>query len=175
MHSKKTLLMLGDSLIDWGDWKELLPAYHIRNRGLAGEDVAALAARLADELLKGSPPEHIFFMSGTNNLLMGDHFFPATFKTMLYRTRQFCPKAQISVNAILPMRILNPDETTIKSTNRKLKQITEEAGGTFFDPAADFNSRCLPITHPCFLEDGVHLSTRGYKVWAEALRRQLAE
>jgi len=173
MIDKKTVLMLGDSLIDWGDWEKLIPEYSIRNRGLAGEEVAGLAARLADELLDSPPPEHIFFMSGTNNLLMGDPFFPATFKTMLYRTRQFCPEARITVNAILPMRLPNPDEEAIKGANRLLGEIAREAGGTFFDPTADFNSRCLPITHPCFLEDGVHLSTRGYELWAAGIKRHL--
>ena len=33
----KTILFLGDSLVEWGDWHSLLPEHNIINRGMAGE------------------------------------------------------------------------------------------------------------------------------------------
>ena len=45
-----TLLMLGDSLVEWGDWQRFLPGVTVVNRGLAGEMTSELAARLHDEM-----------------------------------------------------------------------------------------------------------------------------
>ena len=36
MTHKKSLLMLGDSLVEWGDWDALLPDLAVISRGRAG-------------------------------------------------------------------------------------------------------------------------------------------
>ena len=84
----ETLLLLGDSLIEYGDWSSLLPAYRTINRGAAGETVGELAGRLGREVDLENDPEQIIILSGTNNMLMGDESFPAIFGTMLPRLRQ---------------------------------------------------------------------------------------
>ncbi len=174
MTIQNTLLMLGDSLVEWGDWEILLPDYTIINRGLAGEDVEGLSVRLADEVLQAEPARHILIMAGTNNLLMGNLFFPAIFRTMLVRLRQLCPDAAIIVNSILPMDIPGLSRDTINRVNLELRQVTKESGSTFLAMDEAYAARCLPITHPCFMEDGVHLSTRGYQVWAEEISHHLS-
>ncbi|MCI5118308.1 MAG: hypothetical protein D3913_10180 [Candidatus Electrothrix sp. LOE1_4_5] len=71
-----TLLMLGDSLVEWGDWEALLPEIEVINRGIAGEHTEELSTRLVNEidrvLAVRSEPEYILIMTGTNNLLMGE-------------------------------------------------------------------------------------------------------
>ena len=173
MTAEKTLLMLGDSLVEWGDWEVLLPEYTVINRGVAGEDVEGLSVRLADEVLTTGPAQHILIMAGTNNLLMGNLFFPAIFKTMLLRLQQLRPQSTITVNSLLPMKISGAVEGSIDQVNRELCRITEEAGSCFFDMDGAFATHCLPITQPCFMEDGVHLTTRGYQVWAREISRHL--
>lgn len=165
----KTLLMLGDSLVEWGDWEILLPQYNVINRGVAGEEVEGLSVRLADDAMAAGTPEHILIMAGTNNLLMGNLFFPAIFTTMLVRLQQLCPESVITVNAILPMDIPDLNKESIKKANQELRQITENAACHFLDLNSAYTTHCLPITKPCFLDDGVHLSTRGYQVWAREI------
>nr|MBP7517579.1 hypothetical protein [Desulfobulbus sp.] len=48
------------------------------------------------------------------------------------------------------------------------------ANGHFLDLVGPFTERCLPITLPGFLDDQVHLSSRGYQVWADEISRALA-
>lgn len=165
--------MLGDSLVEWGDWETLLPGCNVINRGVAGEDVEGLSVRLANEVLSAGTVQHTLIMAGTNNLLMGNLFFPAIFRTMLARLRQLCPDSTITVNSILPMDITGLAGDTIDRVNLELREITEEADCSFLDMKAAYSARCLPITHPCFMEDGVHLSTRGYQVWAEEISSHL--
>jgi lysophospholipase L1-like esterase len=171
---KNSLLMLGDSLVEWGDWQELLPEFHVINRGIAGEHVEELSARLTQELLGVPEPDHILFMAGTNNLLMGSLLFPAIFNGMLSRTTALYPDADVTVNSIMPMALPGLSAQTIEETNRKLQQVAGSHNCRFLDMTAPFTEQCLPITRPCFLNDGVHLSTLGYRIWAAEIRRHAA-
>lgn len=168
-----TLLMIGDSLIEWGDWDILLPELEIINRGIAGEHTEELSARLIREIDDIREPDHILLMSGTNNLLMGSPYFPAILASMLPRLAGLCPKSVITLNSIMPMRIKGLAEETVTAINQELRDVAERSGCRFLDMTKAFTEQCLPITKPCFMNDGVHLSTRGYQVWAGEIKRHL--
>ncbi len=164
--------MLGDSLVDWGDWDSLLPNLRVINRGRAGEVTEELSARLFSELDETAEAEYILIMSGTNNLLMGNLYFTAILRTMLPRVLDLCRNSTILLTSIFPMRIpgLNPEHITL--VNQELNEMAEEnTRFRFIDMTAPVAEHCLPITHPCFLHDGVHLSTRGYQIWAQEIQK----
>ena len=167
------LLMLGDSLVEWGDWTRHLPEVAVINRGIAGEMTEELSARLMDEIEACPNPDAVLIQSGTNNLLFGYRLFPVMLITMLQRLRLCYPSTPLIVNSLMPMPIVAPHD--LEEVNREL---SEAAAATenchFLDTVGPFNEHCLPITHPGFLNDQVHLSTRGYQVWAAAIRTQLA-
>jgi lysophospholipase L1-like esterase len=172
MKTIKTLLMLGDSLVEWGDWQKLLPDIQVINRGIAGEHVEDLAARLTAELDTTPEPDHILIMAGTNNLLMGNRFFPAIFKSMLPRLSLLCPDTDITLNSIMPMSLPGFSLQT-QEINKELEVVAGQSDCLFLNMTIPFTEQCLPITKPCFLTDGVHLSTLGYQVWANEIRRHL--
>ncbi len=173
MSSIPSLLMLGDSLVEWGDWPELLPGLEVINRGIAGEHVEELAVRIGEELARNSIPDYILIMAGTNNLLMGNVFFPAILRSMLPRIATLCPKATITVNAIMPMTLPGL-ETQVTRTNIELETVALKSGCRFLDMTIPFQEHCLPITRPCFMTDGVHLSTLGYQVWAREIQNHFS-
>ncbi|MCI5147584.1 MAG: hypothetical protein D3923_19120, partial [Candidatus Electrothrix sp. AR3] len=167
---EKNMLLLGDSLLEWGDWEVLLPEFQVVNRGVSGEHVEDLSARLIQEIDALPEPDYILIMSGTNNLVMGNPHFPAIFASMLPRLADFCPKSSISLNSIMPMRIQGLAEEKINAVNLELQTIAQRSGCRFLDMTQPFTEQCLPITKPCFLNDGVHLDTRGYQIWAKEIR-----
>ncbi|WP_446010332.1 GDSL-type esterase/lipase family protein [Candidatus Electrothrix sp.] len=173
-----TLLMLGDSLVEWGDWEVLLPELQVINSGIAGEHTEELSARLANEIdtvLADRPePEYILIMTGTNNLLMGNSYFPAILGSMLPRLIDLCPGSMITLNSIMPMQIQGLPQESIQATNDELRNVAEQSKCWFLDITTPFTEQCLPVTKPCFLNDGVHLATRGYQVWAKAIQGHLA-
>ncbi|MCI5148145.1 MAG: hypothetical protein D3916_01855 [Candidatus Electrothrix sp. MAN1_4] len=177
-HPKPTLLMLGDSLIEWGDWESLLPDFQVINRGIAGEHTEELSARLSTEieavLAHGPEPEYILIMTGTNNLLMGNIHFPAILASMLPRLTDLCSGSIITLNAIMPMQAQGLTQESIHATNNELRNVAEQSKCCFLDMTTPFTEQCLPVTKPCFLNDGVHLATRGYQVWAQAIQQHLA-
>lgn len=170
---QKTLLMLGDSLAEWGDWESLLPEISIINRGCAGEMVEELSARVAAEISELAEPDHILILSGTNNLLMSNTWFPAVFTSMLPRLQLMCPNSTITLNSLMPMSFNNQLLEGLAEINAKLHDIAEQSNCLFLDMTEPFTELCLPITRPCFLDDGVHLSSRGYQVWARAIAHHI--
>ncbi len=177
-QSQATLLMLGDSLVEWGDWEVLLPEIQVINRGIAGEHTEELSARLVSELdavlADESEPEYILIMTGTNNLLMGNSYFPAILGSMLPRLIDLCPGSSITLNAIMPMQLQELSQKTIHATNDALREAAEQSKCRFLDMSKPFTEQCLPITKPGFLNDGVHLATHGYQVWAKTIQQHLA-
>jgi lysophospholipase L1-like esterase len=169
----RTILLLGDSLVEYGDWPELFKEYVTVNRGVAGETVGELSARLAWELEDMISPDHILIMSGTNNLLMGDDTFPAVFKTMLPRLRMLEPEAEIVVIGLAPVQVPWIRDDLPAKVNSRSKKSVLEAGCRFLDIMPDFEVYCRPVGNPCFLPDGVHFSVQGYRVLAEAVRKDL--
>ncbi|MCI5189385.1 MAG: hypothetical protein D3905_06235 [Candidatus Electrothrix sp. AS4_5] len=176
-----TLLMLGDSLVEWGDWEALLPEIEVINRGIAGEHTEELSTRLVNEidrvLAVRSEPEYILIMTGTNNLLMGNLYFPVILQSMLPRLIDLCPRSNITLNAIMPMQISMQISglivESITAVNKELFDIAKQNGCHFLDMTVPFTEQCLPVTKPCFLNDGIHLATRGYQIWAESIKRHL--
>ncbi len=173
MTPHKKILMLGDSLVAWGDWDSLLPHTNVINRGQAGEHVEDLAARLGKEATAAPDADHILIMAGTNNLLMGNDFFPAIFSTMLPRLAMLCPKSTITINSLMPMTTAGLSAVAITDINNSLQHVARNNHCSFLDMTRPFTEQCLPITRPCFLTDGIHLSTLGYQVWAAVIKRHI--
>lgn len=168
------LLMLGDSLVEWGNWSRHLPGVLVINRGIAGEMTEELSARLMDEMEDCPDPDAVLIQSGTNNLLMGYMFFPAIFTTMMQRMRLFYPKTPLILCSLMPMPAASVHE--IEQVNQELARVATSIDNcVFLDLVQPFQERCLPITHPGFLADQVHLSTRGYQVWADAISQCLEQ
>ncbi len=168
------LLMLGDSLVEFGDWASHLPEVAVVNRGIAGEMTEELSARLMDEIEACPDPDAVLIQSGTNNLLFGFRLFPAMLTTMLQRLRLCYPSTPLIVNSLMPMPIVAPHD--LEEVNRELAEaVAATENCHYLDAVTPFHEHCLPITHPGFLNDQVHLSTRGYQVWAAAIKTLLAE
>jgi len=60
------ILLLGDSILDFGEWHELLANPHAKNRAINGDDTRTILERL-DQITRGSP-RHVILLCGINNL-----------------------------------------------------------------------------------------------------------
>lgn len=168
----KQILILGDSLVEWGDWETLLPEVKVINRGRAGEFLSELSCRLDEELADSPGQDVIVLQSGTNDILSGDAGFPVIYTTMLPRLRLMTGDCPIILCSLAPMPVIPAPR--LRTVNQQLQNLAAQVEDCFFlDLVGLFTEQCLPITHPGFLNDQVHFSTRGYQVWAEAIRRCL--
>lgn len=163
------LLLLGDSLIAWGRWDKLLPEMAVQNRGIPGEWLAELALRLEGELVASPGYDALVLQSGTNDLLNGETSFPHIYATLLPRLRLLAEKRPIILCSLAPMPLM--PLPPIRAVNRHLQALAAGvAHCLFLDLFAAFGQATPPEGEPLFLADQVHFSTRGYALWAEAIR-----
>ncbi len=169
----QSLFMIGDSLIEYGNWSSLLPEFDINNRGWAGETVEGLSSRLSTEIESLSEIDFFFIMTGTNNLAMEDYYFPAIIQTFLPKISMVLPKTQIIVNSLFPMQIPWIETQTISQVNQDLQNVTQQSGAYFLDIVPSFHNYCGQKSNNCFSPDGVHLNDNGYEFWAKEISKHL--
>ena len=166
-HDKPLVLMLGDSLIDYGEWHRRLPSYRIISSGLPGERTEGLLHRLPPRL-PGDAPDAIVIMSGTNNIVFGDLGFVDLLGQSATLLRSHYPQAEIVITSLLPYEIPGLIDA-IHAANQQLTFLCEERGCHFFDLCGLFEQSFDEL----FDFDGVHLSNLGYRLWASRLDQYL--
>ena len=162
-------LLLGHSLIAFGDWGRLLPGHAVTIQGCAGETTAGLRGRLDDVVRTHPKVDAVAVMSGTNDILAGDDSFMHQYRSVAVRLRRAYPGATILLHAILP---LSPDWISpeyVARVNAEIARIGAENGVTVLDLTDRFTGRGGLPRGELYDPDGVHLSAEGYRVWAEAL------
>lgn len=174
----ESLLLLGDSLIEFCDWQHRFPAAETRAFGRAGETVQGLAHRLAGDIGKLTPPDFVVLMSGTNNVALGDYLFFETYEQILLRLQEQFPSAALMVTGLFPFRLPWFDESVIPGLNRALANMSKRLEVRFLDMyyLATDGRRDLDGAHlgRYFQADNVHLSDRGYDLWTAAITEAMA-
>ncbi len=169
--AKPSVLLLGDSLIDYGEWHRRLPGCRIISSGVPGERSAELLRRLSKPR-PGDVADIVVLMSGTNDLLSGDLDFTAHLEQALLLLRQWFPEAAILLTSLLPFQIsahIPGLRDSIASVNRELKALAKKQGCHYFDLFSHFEQ----ADDDLFDYDGVHLNNRGYRLWARELERYI--
>lgn len=165
---KKKILLLGDSLFAFYDWRKRFPDYVMINRGVPGETVAGLRSTVAD-LVKGAEDvDVVIVMIGTNNLAMDDYTFLPDYGGILHRLNDLLPKSRLVVTTLLPLRLKWLPEKAVVKLNLLLREMTERFKADYLNVYDAFAPNGT-VDARCFLADGVHLTDEGYRRWAEVL------
>lgn len=162
-------VFLGDSLTEGGLWQEWFPDLLAVNRGIGGDTVRGLRARLAQSL---NDPRAVCLLIGTNDLTFADDIDPIVdeFRLLANEIREFAPDALVVVNSVMPR---SPAfRAKITTLNQSYREIAQEVDATWIDLwpiLADAEGGLAPR----FTYDELHLRGPGYRVWAETLRPHL--
>ena len=172
------IIMLGDSHSEYGgDWNRFFPnASKIINRGIIGDDSHGIYSRL-DQVLPYKP-DKIFFECGINDLSHGwtvERTFQGVIN-VIETIRKTCPRTKLYIQSLLPLnenvgiwKLLKGKEDMIIQLNEKLKRYCTANNLVFIDlyhPLLGINSKEM---HPDYCRDGLHLTNKGYEVWANAI------
>ncbi len=174
---KKMIAFIGDSLTEFFDWKERFPSYKVFNLGVAGETVEGLLERM-DGIVRvirnsGRDPEVIFVMTGINNIAMEDYEIIAGYKQAITAITAAFGKSKVVIQSILPVRLQWIDNTIIRQLNESLKQIAEDFRAEYLDLYNIFISPGSEPKKEYLLDDGVHVSDKGYEAWSAAVEDYL--
>ena len=169
LKSKPTVVMLGDSITQWGEWNELIGP-QVANRGIGGDTSSALARRL-----KASVPDSattVVIMIGLNDLKEPGWTPEASANTVRGIVHDLKGRRVIlqSVLRVSDARL----NGRISGLNRELRRICEaEPPEQPLDcDWLDLNRVITPggtLTGD-LTSDGRHLNGRGYALWAAALK-----
>jgi lysophospholipase L1-like esterase len=180
------LLLMGDSITDF--WRNAEGAYagkpvldeyfghwKIANFGIAGDTTQGVLYRLQNGEGEGFSPRAIMLMIGTNNTARNTaaEIAEGVGATVLELRKDF-PDARILLLGVFPRGAANaPARATIAEINATISKLHDgdsvhylDIGHVFLD--SDGN---IPTS---VMSDGLHPSTAGYRLWAEAVKEPLA-
>ncbi len=166
------LLFLGDSLIEYFDWAERFPHRRVRNLGVSGEPVEGLLERI-DVVTSEYPEAAAFIMTGINDIAMDQSGFIGEYRKIILKLREAYPAGlRIHIHTLLPTLLHWIDPAEIRRVNSLIAKLSEETGVRLIDMHDLFLERGL---HDLLAADGIHLSGRGYELWASVLEPVIAE
>ena len=165
------LLFIGDSLIEYFDWQERFPKNSVYNMGVAGETVEGLFARLQVVYTQLDTADAIFIMSGVNNLAMGDKKFIPTYRKVVRGLKKQYRSSRIFVQSLLPVLFPWISNDEIMDINLQLKIMADAEKVDYLDIHSLFLDREGRTIAEYLLEDGVHVSEKGYSVWSNEIEK----
>jgi beta-glucosidase len=178
------LLFLGDSITHgWeGEGKDVWEKYytprHAMNAGIGGDRTQHVLWRLENGNLEGIHPKAAVIMIGTNNSNGEDNTATEIadgIKAIVLKLREKTPETKVLVLAIFPRGDKpNPQREKIAEVNKQVAawDVVDGKNVIFFDFGDKFLDKDgnLPAE---IMPDFLHLSPKGYEIWAEAIEPQV--
>ena len=173
------IVMYGDSHSEYGgDWSRHFPgAGKIINRGIIGDDSQGMYNRL--DLVLPCHPKKIFFECGANDLSHGwtvERVFQGITR-VLATIRERSPKTELYVQSVLPLneevgtwKYLKGKDDLIIQLNNKLKEYCTSHALTYIDLYTPLLGAHPKTMKAEYCRDGLHLTDKGYEVWAKTIR-----
>lgn len=182
-QGKTELLFLGDSITaGWKGqkaiWEKAFGAYKPANFGIGGDRTQHVQWRIENGELDGIKPKAAVLMIGTNNSGSDPAEGIAKGITKIVETiRAKSPTTKILLLAVFPRGekpANNPGREKLKQVNSIISKLDDgkhvfflDIGAKFLEPDGSLTKEIMP--------DFLHLSQKGYQIWADAISPKLAE
>ena len=101
---KHNIVMLGNSLTERGLWGEYFQPAYVLNRGIGGDCVSGMIARL--ETILSGKPKAMFIMAGTNDLIFSKTSYEKLleqYERMLDIIARESPRTKVYIQSLLPL------------------------------------------------------------------------
>lgn len=175
------IVFAGDSMIEFGQWQELLNNATIVNRGILGDNSFGLLNRINDII--ELRPKILFILIGINDIA-GNIPVNVTLNNICNIVNQInknSSSTKIFVHSILPTNPVHSEHkvefenhyhkneqveqlnSLLKSKSKLLKFTFIDLYSYFVDANRNLNAEFADI-------DGLHLNAKGYKLWADVLK-----
>ncbi len=180
-EGKTDLVFLGDSITaGWGGkkeiWDKAFGMYRPANFGIGGDRTQHVLWRITNGELDGIKPKAAVLMIGTNNSGSDPADGIAKGVTKIVESiRAKLPDTKILLLAVFPRgEKPNPQREKLKEVNTTIAKLDDgksvfylDIGDKFLQPDGTLTKEVMP--------DFLHLSTKGYQIWADSIAAKLAE
>lgn len=163
------ILFIGHSLVEFFDWQNRFPLHTIANLGVAGETVVGLLSRIGSVIASNPYADLIFVMTGLNDVAMEDFGFISSYKEIIRKLTFAYPDARIYIHSLLPTNVEFITDRSIQEVNNALRELAVNTGVEYLNIYKIFIDEKGSVHREYLLNDGVHLSDKGYAAWAGAL------
>ena len=179
------VLFMGDSITDFwrnteGNFagKPVLDEYFghmkVANFGIAGDTTQGVLYRLQNGEGRGFTPKAVMLMIGTNNTRANTAAEIAEgVGAVVLELRKDFPDAKILLLAVFPRsRAADPVRGVIAEINDKIARLHDGEHVFYLDIGPKFLAEDGSIPRD-IMSDGLHPTTKGYEIWAEAVKEPL--
>lgn len=170
-----SVIFLGNSITDGGEWQELFPNRAVLNRGISGDTTSGVLDRI-QEVIRHQP-QKVFLLIGTNDLSRGipREQVRDNILRIVEKIREGSAVTSVYVQSILPVNErFNKFSSHTKNSydiqwiNSQLKQRATSGNYTYLDVyriLSDDQGRLRTD----YTNDGLHLLGKAYIAWADYL------
>jgi beta-glucosidase len=177
------LVFYGDSITEfWINAKDVWNHYygqrHAVNYGIGRDQTQYLIWRMQNGEINGLNPKVVVLMIGTNNSgkHQSDENIAKGITTIVDILRHRLPHTKVLLLGILPRGDRNTHEISrephIKNINTIISKHADGKNVVFLDMRSHFIANHTHIKGELYL-DGLHLTPKGYQVWAETMEPTL--
>lgn len=168
------LVFTGSSSIRmWPDLQNDFKADKTLNRGFGGSQVSDLLKHYGELILKYKPRQVVVY-SGDNDIEAGKspERVAADLKMLQYQIERDLPNTSFVYISIKPSISRLSKFDKMEEANRLIREYLEtRPNARFVDiTAAMMEGNSRQPRKDLFLEDGLHMNRRGYRIWREALQ-----
>ncbi len=174
-QTNKSIVFVGNSITDGGEWNVLFDNLNIINQGISGDISAGIIHRI-ETVVKNNPAK-VFLMIGTNDLARGisvDSILKNIYWISEYIHEQ-SPATKLYVQSILPVNDVFKKFTghtnkgaQIKFINESLQKHATQKNYTFIDLHSNFIDASGKLDTR-YTNDGLHLTGEAYLLWKNLL------
>ncbi|NNE03347.1 MAG: G-D-S-L family lipolytic protein [Eudoraea sp.] len=173
--STETVVFTGSSSIRlWEDLEELFPDHQIINTGFGGSQASDLLV-YSDKLILKYQPKKIFIYEGDNDIFerKSPNSVIRTTKKIIQKIKQNNKHSSIVLISAKPSLVRWHLKRKYKILNRKLKKLAENDTLVEYANVWDTMLEGKELKKSLFIEDGLHMNTKGYDLWYEVIREHL--
>ena len=170
--TKPVILFTGSSSIRlWNDLQTRFPENQILNTGFGGSQSWDLANFL-DELILDYSPKKVFIYEGDNDIFAKKKpkQIIGTFTRILDELQKERPSMEIVLISAKPSISRWKYRSRYKRLNKKLKALAAERENVGFADVWSIMLNRRRLKKELFIEDGLHMNSKGYDLWEIALK-----
>lgn len=180
--AKCELVFIGDSITQGWEgegkqvWADNYAKYNAVNLGIGGDRTQHVLWRLDNGNLEGLAPKVAVVMIGTNNSNGEDNTveqIAAGVRAIVQKLREKLPNTKILLVSVFPRgENPNPQRGKILQVNQIIHKLADGQNVIWVDFGHKFVSDEGLISRE-IMPDYLHLSPKGYEIWAQSLERPL--
>lgn len=175
--SKETIVFTGSSSVRiWNTLESSFPNHQIVNSGFGGSEASDLLA-YSNELIYQFQPKKVFIYEGDNdiNSKKKPKRIISDMQLIIAGIRAHNPNTKIVLIAAKPSLARWDYRRNYKRLNRKFKRLSQN------DDLIDYVDVWKPmldgrkVKKDIFIEDGLHMNEKGYRIWYDTIKAFVEE